>query len=460
MKKNKKGAASFYIVAFSTLILIIIAMSFAAVIISEMTRTSNDDLAQSAYDSALAGIEDAKLAYYNYRNCLKKNPNTQPVKPNSSQQITCEGIVWHMKNPSCNMVSAILGRGSDTVAVKESNVTGNNMQQYYTCVKLDDTPKDILGSLSPSNMLKVIEPKFDTSQASDIKKIKIKWYSDKNMDSHGFNFSNFDNTGVNGVTYKGLDQAFSAPPTIFVAVIQTSGASFSFSSFNVTSNGETNRGMIFLTPTEKQAKASSSMENDSNGDYLGAFKNGENYIGKNALLKSNDKTSTNLPYVVFCRNLSAMEGNDYSCEATIELPDPINTRAGYKRNNDTFRIVLGLPYGAPDTDFSLAFLCADGKDCNSDEDALEGDASVATLKDVQIEIDSTGKANDLFRRVEARLEKTDNQNLSIMGPLEFLGTGNDVLSGVVGSGSGSGQTPAITCEWNFYGNGNSPTCSE
>ena len=60
--KNKKGAASFYIVAFSTLIMVIIAASFAAIIISEVTRTSNDDLAQSAYDSALAGVEDAKLA--------------------------------------------------------------------------------------------------------------------------------------------------------------------------------------------------------------------------------------------------------------------------------------------------------------------------------------------------------------------------------------------------------------
>ena len=59
-KKTKKGAASFYVVAFSTLILMIIATSFAAIIISEVTRTSNDDLAQSAYDSAMAGVEDAK----------------------------------------------------------------------------------------------------------------------------------------------------------------------------------------------------------------------------------------------------------------------------------------------------------------------------------------------------------------------------------------------------------------
>ncbi len=76
VKKNKmsfkKGAASFYMVAFSTLILVIIVASFAAIIISAVIRASNDDLSQSAYDSALAGIEDAKLAYYNYRACIEQ----------------------------------------------------------------------------------------------------------------------------------------------------------------------------------------------------------------------------------------------------------------------------------------------------------------------------------------------------------------------------------------------------
>ncbi len=65
----KRGVASFYIVAISTLILVIIGASFAAVIISAVTRTSNDDLSQSAYDAALAGLEDAKLVLYDYQQC-------------------------------------------------------------------------------------------------------------------------------------------------------------------------------------------------------------------------------------------------------------------------------------------------------------------------------------------------------------------------------------------------------
>ena len=86
-KKFKKGAASFYVVAFSTLILVVIAASFATVVISEVIRGSNDDLSQSAYDAALAGVEDARLAYANYRRCLLKN--TGATAPNGDGSLTC-----------------------------------------------------------------------------------------------------------------------------------------------------------------------------------------------------------------------------------------------------------------------------------------------------------------------------------------------------------------------------------
>ena len=72
----KKGAASFYIVAFSTLILVIIAVSFTTVILSELARSVNDDLSQSAYDAALAGIEDAKVAFANYQECKSGGNST------------------------------------------------------------------------------------------------------------------------------------------------------------------------------------------------------------------------------------------------------------------------------------------------------------------------------------------------------------------------------------------------
>ena len=57
--KTKKGATSIYIVAFTTMVLSILTISFVRIMVSEAQQTSNYDLSQSAYDSALAGIEDA-----------------------------------------------------------------------------------------------------------------------------------------------------------------------------------------------------------------------------------------------------------------------------------------------------------------------------------------------------------------------------------------------------------------
>ena len=149
--KFKKGAASFYVVAFSTLVLVIIAASFAAVVLTELARTQNDDLSQSAYDTALAGIEDAKLAFYNYQSCVEQG--AVAAEPNGSSPLTCGEIVWYVTNShnqvsyaqECDMVAHVLGRigerqsGEDLpeggVLIKETTKGDNLMQQVYTCVK-------------------------------------------------------------------------------------------------------------------------------------------------------------------------------------------------------------------------------------------------------------------------------------------------------------------------------------
>ena len=173
VKKFKKGAASFYIVAISTLILVIIAASFAAVIISEVTRTSNDDLAQSAYDSALAGVEDAKLAYYNYQNC--KNGATY-----SGVGFSCDELIkWVEKGEmpeginECDMVAKTLGRGiSENEGVLVQETAANNMQQYYTCVTMTNRTKDVLGYITENNPAYTVRVKFaDGVSTKAIKKV-------------------------------------------------------------------------------------------------------------------------------------------------------------------------------------------------------------------------------------------------------------------------------------------------
>ena len=177
MSKFKKGAASFYIVAISTLILVIIAASFAAVINSEITRTSNDDLAQSAYDSALAGVEDAKLAYYSYQSCLESNSCSDEMKT----------LIMNANNGNgdCDMVARILGRvGPDEkheVMIEETSGVSNNMQQAYTCTQFATKTDDIKATIGESNPSYVVRVKFDDSEGNDvinnIKTITVEWGS-------------------------------------------------------------------------------------------------------------------------------------------------------------------------------------------------------------------------------------------------------------------------------------------
>ena len=191
----KKGAASFYMVAFSTLILLVVATSFAAIIISEVTRTANDDLAQSAYDSALAGVEDAKLAFYSYQKCLEQGATETEIDDNKNE-VTCGEIIHYMNNPDCDMVANILGRygnnpGSGEVMIEESVGSGNNMSQAYTCVKIDNKLSDYRTTLSSANQMKAVKVKFADVSAKDISSVKVSWFTNQDNTTSDLKYSNF-----------------------------------------------------------------------------------------------------------------------------------------------------------------------------------------------------------------------------------------------------------------------------
>ena len=328
------------------------------------------------------------------------------------------------------------------VMIQESSEAGNNMQQAYTCVKVTDTLGDYRGTLSGSNQSRVVRAKFDTEggvTAKDIKSVKISWYSDANASVSGANYRNF--------SYKAGDEAgkvmfpkvgvgvgagvVPTPPPISVGLVQTTGE-FALSNFDVTVGDRTDRGMVYLVPANSKEGASK-----SGSTYIGAYDNGSgmNVVSADGMLKSNDKTTRNggnLPYAVYCDEL-----NDYACSATIMLPEPV----GGDRNDDTFLMVVSLPYGKPNVDFVMEFYCADGKVCSKqtviaeDGTVAEEDTNRANLKWVQIGVDSTGRANDLYRRVETRLEGGDAFSLSALGVLEIFGDIEKNFS--------------VTREWNF-----------
>ena len=57
---SKKGMVSITVVMFTSLLLIVVSVGFIRIMSQEENRASDNNLSQSAYDSAVSGVEDAK----------------------------------------------------------------------------------------------------------------------------------------------------------------------------------------------------------------------------------------------------------------------------------------------------------------------------------------------------------------------------------------------------------------
>lgn len=392
LSKYRKGAASFYIVAIATLALTIVATSFAMVVVSEVSRSSNSELARSAYDSAMAGVEDAKLAYANYQRCVVLGSYEDALSDGA--EVTCQDIVYYMNHPSCDMVGWILGRipkGVESEVAINDTVAGGGSEtnQAYTCVKIDSVLNDYRSTLAEGHAVRVIKPALSGISANEIKKIKLSWYT--NSEEANYNYLNTSGAlGENARVVFPLssETVVAVPPVVALQIIQTH-TEFRVTDFDYVNSamGLTDRATVYLVPSDSATMASGGAE----GNYVGVGK----AISKNLMAQTNDDNTVNLPMVVDC---SDNESDEFACSVEIELPDVISTTGGGVargvRSNETFRLVVALPYGRSDTDFAVEFLCGEGACSNG----------VAKLEGAQVKIDSTGRANDLYRRVEVRLE--------------------------------------------------------
>ena len=235
---------------------------------------------------------------------------------------------------------------------------------------IDNTLGDYRSVLNSSTPFRIIPLK--TADPSSITGLRISWYSGEDGDFRTLSFGNKDYFNPYG-------QPLSTPPTISAQLIQ-SAPDFSLEQFDralgyyAESDYSTNSGTVFLVPTDAST--------------------GINHIQSSVLALSNDHSTTNNPQKVYCNKNTA---DEFACSVSISLPKPVGSDS---RNKDTFYLILNLPYDQPQTTFSVQ-LCKDtGGTC-------QGENAVADFIDAQIAIDATGRANDMYSRIEARVEFTD-----------------------------------------------------
>lgn len=386
-----------YVVVFTTLVLSVLTASFIRIMISEKQQTTNYDLSQSAYDSALAGVEDAKTAVLKYHKCLSDGF----TKNSSAIPGTCGYIIYAMedgiKNKSCDVVADVLHRtkeSSGEVTIQETNTTATNsnasfMDQAYTCVTIEEELNDYRAYLDSNNRLRLVPLRSDNT--SNIKGIQFQWYSEANASSRTTATKYMSNGKLQpndvGNPY--------APPVITFDIFQTDSESFynqkpnftlgELSANNGTGSNGTDHARLVLYP----ALSGSDLTNKINASLV---------------LNQSDKNN-NSPIKIKCDNAPNAAG--FYCSTYIELP--MTYRLSNTRSPDSFFAMVTLPYGAPATDFSIS-LCtdSDGSLCsataNSGANSTDG---ITTFSAVQAKIDSTGRANDLYRRVETRVETVD-----------------------------------------------------
>ena len=396
-KRNRmrKGVASFYIVVFSTLVLVIVAASFATVIVSEITRTSNDDLSQSAYDSALAGVEDAKVAFADYQRCVEAGEKDAGKIVNDGV-VTCGEIIHWMKNPDCYMVGHILGRipesspnendnGEVSLGITSSGSGGNAsvLNQAYSCTKMEAELTDYRSTISAAHETRLVKVRFTQEEANVLDHIKLSWYVVK-PDTKTFFAPTKDVAGTPVATFRPkVETQMIVPPTVELQLLQTSNSFLVDQVMDRTRNGQTDRATLYLVPTDSDKVTRKS-------------------ISAAEVASTNDPRVKNLPYLIKCDGEST--NNEFVCSTEIALPEPIDGN----RSGDTFMIALSLPYRQPETDFSVEFYCRKGtQKCGQIMSTNGNTTGLMTLYDAQVEVDSTGRANDLFRRVKARLETQD-----------------------------------------------------
>lgn len=356
-KINKQaGAVSLFVVVFSALLITIITVGFIGLMVRNQRQASDNDLSQSAYDSALAGVEDGKRVTLRYMECL-----------NDSTVTGCSDIMSWIENPdiqTCtNLVRDLYGVTLEDEEIKVKSANNDDLNQAYTCLKININTPDYLGFLEKDGS-KLI-PLIGTGSYDNV---KLDWFMPKDLETGSVATIPPFGTSNEKLMLDNNDWV-NIPSVMRAQLIQYSNTgSFSLDQLdNNVGATNSNTNTLFLYPSDSVTNSVDLMDD-----------------------KRRD-TSSNILKQVSCEENFEVDGaSGYACTATLLLPDPIN---GDKANRVAY---LNLTAFYSQANFKVSLF--DG-------------SNLVNFKAVQPEIDSNGRANDLFRRVKVRTEMFSANNL-------------------------------------------------
>lgn len=362
--ESEYGVVSLFIVIFAMLLITVVTVGFTRLMLADQQQATNNDLSQSAYDSAQAGVEDAKRALLRYQNVCATDGAA------ACSQAYTDILGGGQCNQGLKYIVDAANLAKPGVPVVTQSDGSAALNQAYTCVKILPQTDNYLGTLA-ANSSNIIPLK----SRSTVTSILLQWYSNKNISNTNLDVSLLPLTSI---PISGTPPTLHPPlynqttsgwgpdrPSIMRTQLMQFGSSFSLSDFdNTNAAGESDANTLFLYPTGTTGTAVSTPDQDS-------------FAARDMRL-----TGVGSPLPVSCSG--TLSGGGYACSVKLDLPSPIGG------GTPTAFLRLTPLYNA--SDYSVT---------------LYNGATPVQFDGVQPEIDSTGRANDLFRRVVTRVTMID-----------------------------------------------------
>ena len=365
-KNFKRGGVSIFIVMVVGVLISIMSASFLRLMFRDQEQASKLDLSQSAYDSAQAGVEDAKRFLRIFRAAC--GPSGTGIFEGVTHN--CNAMRDAIRNESCyTLATAGIGNPNGETIIQTTSGAGGasndaSLNQAYTCVKLRMNTADFLGRTndgSPS----VINLRGTTA----FDRVRIRWHSRENM-TNGNNIAldSLSNPSVRPRIDSRNWRNQNRPAILkaqFYGYVPGVGGSSSIMDTPYPDDGNGASEMLFY-PTNSTSALSSNVSNMPT-------------------VRRNESSSQATTDYTFTRCSDRMDANSnaYACETTVNIGRSVDPRdVLYLRltplmNDSNFRVEL-----------------------------LNGN-TVVDFAGVQPRVDSTGRANTQLRRVESRIGFND-----------------------------------------------------
>lgn len=361
--RGQRGAAAIFIVAFFTLLIGVIVVSFANIVIQSQKQSLNNDLSQSAYDAAMGGNEDALRALKWYA----QKCNNIPIGARGANEADCKNIE---DGKRCNLQNVTIDKRSEILPgtqyidneVRLSQSSNDDaLDQAYSCVRLKTVTSDAQLDLWNGKSASLIPLKTVNNDSFDT--IDLHWHTvgeGLNVAEGTIVLDNVANASSASLPQSGTQWNNHKPPIIRIEIIPVMRGNITIS------DTDNQTKTLFLYPSSS-AVAATSVDVNGTDDRL--------------------NPKINLPQPVRC-NTAAVKGQ-YVCGVKLVNLNYIN---GDSANTDFYVRVTSL-YN--NTTFKME---------------LYQGATLRNLNNVAPLIETTGRANDVYRHIQTRVmtETADN----------------------------------------------------